>query len=386
MRILYLAPEIGIPGTHGGSSHVAGTLDALTMLNHKVIAVVKYRFGQLPIQKKDNILFIRVPIPPTGVLRNLSYVLYSFIISFILFLFRSVDLIYERGRIFGGSGVLVAHWFHKKSIYEMNENYLHVPVALGKIDSSSIRFNLMKRMHSTVTKKARLITITNEDFKTGEGNYLLVHYGVNTKRFSPDVPAEHIHKKYHFTKGKTLFYIGSFAQWHACHSMIDAVKAVIAKDPEVMLLMVGEGEQWASCKEKVHAQSLQDNILLTGSLQYDQIPAHINAADICFALFDRRYPPFKKSQFFYSSIKIHEYKACGKPVIASDFGNLKKLVKDGINGLLVNEQRPREIEQAILKLITNKNLSRKISLANRKEVLERYSWDKVHRAILEAVT
>src|SRR3989344_4116307 len=87
----------------------------------------------------------------------------------------------------------------------------------------------------------------------------------------------------------------------------------------------------------------------------------------------RQYPSFKKSQFFYSSIKIHEYKACGKPVIASDFGNLKKLVKDGINGLLVNEQRPREIEQAILKLITNKNLSRKISLANRKEDLERYS-------------
>ncbi len=386
MRILYLAPEIGLPGTHGGSSHVEGTLDALANLQHSVIAVVKYRFGQLPIEKKDKILFIRVPILPTGVLRNLSYMLYSFMLSLTLCLFHRIDLVYERGRIFGGCGVLVAHWFHKKSIYEMNENYLTVTVALGKIDPSSLRFRLIKRMHDAVTKSATLITITNEDFKIGERNYLLVHYGVNTTKFSPDAPAEHIRKKYHLTKGKTLFYIGSFSRWHACHSMIDAVKAVIAKDPAVMFLMIGKGEQWASCKEKIHAQKLHNNIILTGSVPYDQIPSYLNAADICFALFDRTYPPFKKSPFFYSSIKIHEYKACGKPVIASDFGNLKTLVKDGVNGLLVNEQHVPEIERAILKLITHKKLSQKIGLTNRKEVLERYSWDKVHENILEAVS
>ncbi|MBS3064671.1 MAG: glycosyltransferase, partial [DPANN group archaeon] len=114
-----------------------------------------------------------------------------------------------------------------------------------------------------------------------------------------------------------------------------------------------------------------------------KVPSIIGTATICLALFDsKNYLPFQKFGYFYSPIKVHEYKACGKPVIASDIGNLKELVKNNVNGFLVNESDIDEISSAIIKLLKNKKLRAKMGGTNRKEVLETYNWDYVNKQIL----
>lgn len=381
MRILYLAPEISVPGTHGGSSHVEGVVTSLQRLGHRVTLLSRYAHGKPFAEDRNGLKIIRLPALPTGLLRNLCYIFYSVVLT--LFMIFFFDIIYERGRILGGFGVLVASLFGKKRIYEMNEDYLRVPLENGTLKRGFI-FSIAKWLHELTVAHATIVTVTNKAMQSKRGNYLLVTYGVDPEQFSPR-SSQVIRRKYGLSVGKTLLYTGSFAPWHACEQMITAVKNLARLDPAIKLVMIGDGEKASLCRSLAKLLGIEKNVLFLGRISHENLPDYINSADVCLALFDRKYPPFAQAQFFYSPIKVHEYKACGKPVVASNIGNLKTLVKDGINGFLVDEGQVQEIELAISKLIKNKKLSTRIGLENRKDVLKHYSWDKINERILGAV-
>src|SRR3989338_9436577 len=127
MKILYLAPEMVVPGTHGGSSHVLEAVRSFVNIGHSVILVLRRSAGQNYFEKIENITYMRFPILPTCIGRNLSYFFASFFSSF----FLRYDLVYERARIFAGIGCVVSSFFGKKSAYEMIEPYVELPLVLG---------------------------------------------------------------------------------------------------------------------------------------------------------------------------------------------------------------------------------------------------------------
>lgn len=190
-------------------------------------------------------------------------------------------------------------------------------------------------------------------------------------------------KKYHLARGKTLLYLGSFAEWHSCHTLITAVSSLVAKDRDVHLLMVGDGKQRQTCMDLVETLGLEKNIHFVGAIPFADVPSYINTADICLALFDRTYPPFKKLDYYYSAIKIHEYKACQKPIIASNIGVLKELVVHRKHGLLVNEQHLSSVSKAISLLLTNKQLRTTLGKHARHDVQSSYTWDIINAKILK---
>lgn len=69
--------------------------------------------------------------------------------------------------------------------------------------------------------------------------------------------------------------------------------------------------------------------------------------------------------------------ACGKPVIAADFGPISEIVLDNVNGLLVEFGNQKEIEKAIISLIDNVKLKRKLGEYGRLEVMKKYSIENM---------
>jgi glycosyltransferase involved in cell wall biosynthesis len=165
--------------------------------------------------------------------------------------------------------------------------------------------------------------------------------------------------------------------------MIKAVMPLIKKDKQIKFLMLGKGERYETSKRLIEELKLEKNILLLGKMPFEQLPNYIAAADICFALFDRTYPPFKKLDYYYSPIKIHEYKASGKPIIASNIGTLKNYVVNGKNGYSVNEGNIKEITEAVNKLLTQKKKAQKIGQTNRKEIMTTYNWEVQSKRLLK---
>lgn len=384
-RMLYSAPDVDYPGTHGGSTHVGEAVRSFSHTCEHVYLLCAHTSGQPFFERQKNLTILRVWIPLLSVLRVMSYFLYPFFISFFLALVGKINLIYERARIFGGGAIVGSSLFSLPSLYEMIEPYVDIPVVLGTIRKESLLFSIIKAWHSFVVTKAEFVTITHPSFLRSVPAHkaFFVHTGVDTSTFKSALPLREIVHKYHLVKGKTLLYLGSFTEWHSCTTTIKAVSSVVKRDKNVHLLMVGDGQQRQACMNLVRELGLERNIHFIGALPFTQVPSYINTADICLALFDRNYPPFKKLDYYYSTIKIHEYKACQKPIIASNIGLLKELVVHHKHGLLVNEQNISSVSQAISTLIAKRQLRLAMGKRARKDVMTAYTWDIINTKILK---
>jgi glycosyltransferase involved in cell wall biosynthesis len=354
MRIVYSAPDVSVSDAHGGSAHVKGVIDSFKHLGHDVTL----------IERKYDL----------KALRNLAYCsLWPFFYTMYLCLFKKIDVVYERGRIFGGNATIAGKIFGKKTILECIEPYVELPILTGQIKQP---LTSLLRFHSRIVNYCSdVITITHESMTKGllKDKCIIITTGANPERFKP---AE--------DDGKTILYIGSFAPWHAVENMIKAMKVVNEKFPKATLVLVGGAgkETLDKCEQLTKELRLETNIIFFGKVSQEDVPNIINKSIICLALFDKNYLPFREFDYYYSPIKVHEYKACGKPIIASDMGTLKDLVKNNVNGLLVDESNIDEISSAIIKLLKNKKLRDKMGAINRKEVLEKYNWDYVNKQIL----
>ena len=355
MRILYSAPDVRVSDAHGGSAHVKGAVDSFRNLGHEVILIEK----QVDLKSFRNILYC--------FFRPFFYTIY-------LCIFDKIDIVYERARIFGGGAVISGKLFGKKTVLECIEPYVELPILTGQIKQPLAS---ILRLHSKIVNYCSdIITITHKSMTLGlpEHKCIIITTGADPERFKP---AE--------DNGKTILYIGSFAPWHSCENIVRAAKKVCETIPKTKFIFIGGTgtEMLNICKQLSNELNLEHNVNFVGRISQEKVPLIIGTATICLALFDsKNYLPFRKFSYFYSPIKVHEYKACGKPVIASDSGNLKTLVKNGINGILVDEGNIDEISSAIIKLLRNKKLRAKIGETNRKEVLEKYNWDYVNKQIL----
>ena len=75
-------------------------------------------------------------------------------------------------------------------------------------------------------------------------------------------------------------------------------------------------------------------------------------------------------------LTLLEAMAAAKPVVASNVGGIPELVKDGVNGILVNSSNPKELATALTFLLDNPKVARNIGSRNREYVAKNFSWEK----------
>jgi glycosyltransferase involved in cell wall biosynthesis len=85
-----------------------------------------------------------------------------------------------------------------------------------------------------------------------------------------------------------------------------------------------------------------------------------------------------------SPIVAFEALAAGKPVVATNVGGLPEVIHNKINGLLVTPRNPKEIAEAVEKILSDKKLASKLS-KNALQTIEReYTWEHAARKTLNA--
>jgi glycosyltransferase involved in cell wall biosynthesis len=129
------------------------------------------------------------------------------------------------------------------------------------------------------------------------------------------------------------------------------------------VLIVGNGNEKYRLylQRKINELKLSSNIIFTGF--YEDVPQILNCMNI-YSL-----PSF--SEGFNRSLL--EAMACGLPVIATSVGGNMEVVQDGVNGLLVPSGNPVRLAVAITELLKDKEKARRMGLAGRKLVKEKFS-------------
>jgi glycosyltransferase involved in cell wall biosynthesis len=122
-----------------------------------------------------------------------------------------------------------------------------------------------------------------------------------------------------------------------------------------------------------HASDLKiaDAVIFTGYVTHAEVSSYVNAADIAVVPV-----PAMKQDMWLSPMKLFEYMASGKAVIASAMGQIVNVVNDGENGLLVPAGDKDALANSINKLIANPELRDTLGKQAREDALKNHSWEQ----------
>ncbi|MBF0523735.1 MAG: glycosyltransferase family 4 protein [Deltaproteobacteria bacterium] len=209
----------------------------------------------------------------------------------------------------------------------------------------------------------------------------------DTARFHPGVNGEEIRKKFGLAGKTVLLYTGNLEHGNGVktENILYVTALLAATRPGIRLLVVGggsllqHGAEEGALPRLVRDLDIQDKVIFTGNINYSDVPNYIAAADICLALF-----PINVITMAKSPLKIYEYMAMGKPVVARAVGEIPGAIQDGHNGFLVFSDNPREYADKINQALENKDNLQKIGAKARETVEQRLSWRHSAETLLDA--
>lgn len=159
------------------------------------------------------------------------------------------------------------------------------------------------------------------------GRVHVIPNGVDISRFNPAVSGDEVRSRYGLGSALTIGFVGSLKAWHGVDLLLHAFWQ--AAEPDWRLLIVGEGPEGPRLKALAGALGVSERVLFVGAVHHDAIPAHVGALDVAVA------PYRSASDFYFSPLKLYEYLAAGRAVLATDAGQIAVALRHLDNGYLV---------------------------------------------------
>jgi glycosyltransferase involved in cell wall biosynthesis len=188
--------------------------------------------------------------------------------------------------------------------------------------------------------------------------------GSDPKHFSDDkiVPTPLIHLGKEFK----IIWTGNANPWQGIELIVETAKKLEQTHPDIVFIIITNDSKWIFPVLK--------NLLVLRGIPYIDIPSYIAAADACLCLYKEH--NWHKYGFYNSPLKIFDYMASKKPVIASDMGQISTVINNGVNGLLV-DNNINSIINKILELKTNQQKREDLGKNAREDIIRYYNWDRV---------
>lgn len=169
-----------------------------------------------------------------------------------------------------------------------------------------------------------------------------------------------------------VVFVSSFYPWHDIRALLQAFALVRAEVPTARLMMVGDGPRCPEARALASELGLDSAVIFTGFLPQAQVSRLVNAADVAVAPYEKMDPEL----FIGSPMKLFEYMAAGKAVVASDMGQITEVIRDGASGVLVEPGSAEVLAAGITRLIRDPALREQMGGQARLDAVEKYSWDQ----------
>lgn len=306
----------------------------------------------------------------------------TFLSAFRLIMGRreNFDVIYRRHHLYN-SEYLLGKLFGIPSVREMNGIVADEARITGRGDSFSLRvIDWIER--SGIRKADRIIVVTprmkellENDYRVPGNGIVVVENGANTDMFRPMSTTEAQKALDLDPRHRYVCFVGSLSQWQGVDYLIRAAPAVLEKVPATCFLIVGDGVMKDELTMLAEQLGVSDNVVFVGRAPYQRVPLYINASDVCSV-------PKTVTRVGYSPLKLHEYMACGRPVVATRTKGFEVL-EEKRAGLLVDPENPEDLADAIAELLGNPQRAKHMGESGREYVLENRSWESVARRVAE---
>lgn len=392
MRILFLSahPAVSLTDSQGYAIRIAELIDSLRELGHEVVPLIAGdEKGRRTAQRvyKQRIKRL-IPTSIAQIVRELSFLLldYQLYQRYRGQVARiAPDVIVERYSFFNRTGMWLAESFG-------------LPLVLDDISPTweeEVYFKralkgLAHRIQMQVFQRADGLVAVSTPIKTHlvslgvpQEKIRLIHNGADCERFSPVIDGRSIRKKYDLADELVVGFVGGFLPWQGVETLLDVALDLVEPAHNIHFMLVGPAHHWSSLGDSLQRKMEQANesglVIFTGAVPHQDVPHYLAAMDIVTV------PDFNE---YGNPIKIFEYMAMGKPLIAPRVPSIAEIVTHGQDGWLMERSSPGNLLAAILELERNWELRVQIGARAREKALQKFTWQRsAHQleALLETV-
>lgn len=165
-------------------------------------------------------------------------------------------------------------------------------------------------------------------------------------------------------------FVGSFYRYQGLRCLLDAMVKVKQVCPNAHLLLVGDGEAADELKAQSLRLGLENSITWTGRVPYQTVPTWIGAMDVCVA-------PFRADRGETSPVKVFDYLACRRPVVAGAIACMEATFAPDSGVQLVPPENSDLLADALVALLNDPPRCAAMGEQGRRFVERTFSWTNI---------
>ncbi len=179
----------------------------------------------------------------------------------------------------------------------------------------------------------------------------------------------------------TLLYIGTLADWQGLEVVIKALPKILEQQA-VRLHIVGRGRsrQRKFLAKQIRKLGVEESVIVQPAVPHHEIPALIASADICVAPLG-----FNDRNVTQGAcpIKVLEYMAGGRPLLASNLPIVRELAREDVDALLFSPNDPDDFAKQALTLLDDLDLSKRLADSASERALTKFTWHESQKKLLK---
>jgi glycosyltransferase involved in cell wall biosynthesis len=219
-----------------------------------------------------------------------------------------------------------------------------------------------------VSKAAKNYLI--EDWLIEQDKIVVMPNGVDIGLFSASSKSPEYRSVLNSDNNPVICFVGTFQKWHGVDQLVEIFSEVKNVFPNSKLLLIGDGPARPIIEKKIEQLGLKSEVIITGYVRQTEVPNLLALTDVTTI----PYPELPK-ELWFSPLKLYEYMAAGKAIVASNSGQISEVITNGQNGLLIAPGYKKEFAEAIIRLLEDDSLRQKLGVNAQKQALEQHSWD-----------
>jgi PEP-CTERM/exosortase A-associated glycosyltransferase len=274
------------------------------------------------------------------------------------------DLLHAHSPALNGVAAhLASRKFGLPLVYEVRAFWEDAAVDQGTSSENGVRYRMTRALENYVFRRAQRVTAICEGLKQDiearavcVAPVTVIPNAVEYERFARATPRDaDLAARHGLKAGNTLGFVGSFYDYEGLDLLIEAMPRLLARNPDIRLLLVGGGMQEAALRQQAEHLGLQNEVVFTGRVPYGEVERYYSVVDVLV------YP--RKSlrlTELVTPLKPLEAMAQRKVFVASDVGGHRELVRDGVTGVLFRADDVASLADAVLGVLGSPDLQSRL--------------------------
>jgi glycosyltransferase involved in cell wall biosynthesis len=300
---------------------------------------------------------------------------------------KGFDLIHERFNLLALGGAWASRKLGIPFVLEVNADLLEQRKFKGIPEKGLRRLFAVWATRLCSKAAAKIICISTDlkdhlhrQWNIEDHKLAVLPCAADVEAFGSNHKAELVRRGLGLTTEPVVMWVGGFYPWHDLDLLLESFTLVLQKQPRARLVLVGEGQTRTAVEQRVIRNRLQHAVIMTGAIAHTSVPDMVSIAEV--AVVPAAPVPASRGGTG-TPLKLFEYMAAGKAIVATAQIQAAEVIQDGRNGLLVEAGDVNRFAAAILTLLNDPVERMRLGQNARQQAIELYSWEEYTRRLEE---